>query len=187
MGLLVACASGYRDTRTQADHEREGRAMAERWNKKHPERAPEPAWSVRSATSLPEIEVAVVDEGPGWQVTVRNSRSDTITIVWDESSFVATSGRSLGRLLRGRTRRGDSALPQPPSPVAPGATASEWSIAEEVADLPIVGAAGVPRETGDPPARLVLVIETSSGKVTWIGEVVLVLDASPDAAGPSSP
>jgi hypothetical protein len=59
--------------------------------------------------------------GAGWTIGIKNETDASISILWDESTFVANGGSSQGRLIRGETRRMDVGRSQPPTPLAPKA------------------------------------------------------------------
>ncbi|NVB82444.1 MAG: hypothetical protein HOV81_28955 [Kofleriaceae bacterium] len=120
--------------------------------------------SSKPSDPLGQIEVKLESSGEGmWNITVANHHAAAVKILWDESSYVGTDGKSRGRLVRGETRRIDVGKPQPPTPVAPNATIEESVIPESYASD--VRASFEPDEKG----TMYLVIESSTGKHTWHG------------------
>ncbi len=118
----------------------------------------------KSSDPLGKIEVKLESNGEGmWNVTVANHQAAAVKILWDESSYVGADGKSLGRLVRGETRRIDVGKPQPPTPLAPNATIEEDVLPESYASD--VKASLEPDEKG----TMYLVIETNTGKHTWHG------------------
>lgn len=77
---------------------------------------------------------ALPDGNIGWLLSIRNDTDEALSVVWDESSFVAGTGRSLGRLVPGATRRMNIGAPHPPEPLPPNATVDSLVIPSEVAD-----------------------------------------------------
>jgi hypothetical protein len=130
---------------------------------------------IRETESATDVDVHVkpADAGVGWIIVAMNLRErETIRLVWDESTFVTRSGRSLGRLIRGDTRiiHGDQV--QPASPIAPRARLVEYCVPEQLAghaDSRIVqGVSG----------ELRLVFDTDTGRTTWVGSVTLAPKSS---------
>lgn len=67
----------------------------------------------------------------GWTIVVANNSDERLSIVWDESSFVTAASDVMGRLIRGETRKIDSAKSQPPTPVPSHTRAREFVLAEK--------------------------------------------------------
>jgi hypothetical protein len=110
------------------------------------------------------IAVAIQPNGEnGWEVLVQNDSPGSIQLAWDRSSFVASDGSSLGRLVRAQTpyltdqHEVYTGYAQPATPIESGARADEWFTPEV-----FVGKRGAP-----PAGRLYLVFETTRGEQTW--------------------
>lgn len=69
-----------------------------------------------------------------WTIRVTNQRTDGIAIAFDASSYVESTGKSLGRLLRSDTKIMNMAISQPTDPVAAGATVERKVTAEACVD-----------------------------------------------------
>jgi hypothetical protein len=122
--------------------------------------------SDKSSDPLSGIEVKVESSGEGmWKVSVANHQKGTIQIAWDASSYVGADGKSLGRLIRGETRRIDVGKPQPATPVAPSASIEEDVIPESYTD-------DMARLKPDENGTMYLAFESESGKQTWHGHPV---------------
>jgi hypothetical protein len=86
--------------------------------------------------SVEGINVEIDSNGyTAFRIALENSRSETLSIVWDQSSFVAYDRRSLGRLVRGKTRMLDAARAQPNTPVPAGSFVVEVAIPEALLDF----------------------------------------------------
>lgn len=118
---------------------------------------------------LDGVEVSIEPSGvAAWNLTIRNARATAVSVVWDESSYVA-GGISAGRLIRGETRKIDVAKQQPNSPIAPNTALKEWVVPEKLAPM-LDGDA-----TLNPEAErgtLHLVFASDAGKETWSGAIV---------------
>lgn len=153
----------------------------------------------RTETVAPEAEIeglivkAVPAGAAAWRVTVQNETNDPVSLLWDESSFVTASGDSGGRLIRGETRRIDSAKAQPPTPVPAHARASEIVLIEKLAnseqleddyaDIDAKHGGVLPSMNKDIEdarvanrhtlrgGRIDLRIEIGGGKKTWTGRI----------------
>ena len=91
--------------------------------------------TVDTATAVDGVEVHATPFGAtGWTLRISNDTDGPVSVVWDESSGVASNGDSLGRLLRGETRKIDEANAQPPSPIAPHATLTQEILIEKLVD-----------------------------------------------------
>jgi hypothetical protein len=127
------------------------------------------------------VKVAAVPASlAAWMIAIKNTTSDSMLVVWDESSFVGSSGRAHGRLVRGVTRKVDTAKAQPPSPLPPGATVTELVLPEDflgqveledkvVYETPDVALrrAQVLKELDG--GHLYVALQTASGKESWSG------------------
>jgi len=129
------------------------------------------AATVKPVREVPGLDVSVAPSGNvGWQVNVRNTGSSSTKLVWDESTYVSTSGKTLGRLLRGQTKKIHSDRAQPPTPIPPGSTLSEWCVPEDHAD--VVGWGNPKVDNPEAAGRLILVFEFDGGqKKRWEGSV----------------
>lgn len=172
------------------------------------QRAPMPPIERREAIveerSIAEISVEIQPVGAAaWSVTVGNEGDDTISVLWDESTVVLANGNSVGRMIRGETRRVDTAKTQAPSPVPPHARNTEEILAEKIvgeedAERQVVSdmknwgrppgymlpryikrvvAAREAREQALVGAHLYLVVQMPSGKKTWAGRIEHVAPA----------
>lgn len=124
--------------------------------------------------TLAGIEVKIEPEGlVAWVVSAKNLRDSPVRLLWDESTFVDTDGRSYGRLLRGRTKVIDETKPQLATHIIPDAYIVEWCVPEF-----LLGARVVTTKEGgrnysamDPVrkgvGRMVLVFETAAGREVW--------------------
>jgi hypothetical protein len=144
--------------------------------------------SVSAAHGVDGLEVTARPSGNvGYTICVTNRTRETVKLLWDESSYVASDGRSLGRLIRGQTRQMDTAKAQPPSPIAPGATFEEWCVPEGHVEYVgvhygVFGGWAVPKVANPhASARLLLSFEMEDGRRDrWEGSVRFH-DASADA------
>ena len=145
--------------------------------------------TVNEITPVAGMEVAVAPAGvAAWRVSLKNNNPAAISIVWDESSFVSSTGVA-GRLIRGETRTLDSANPQPPSPVPPGSSYVGILLAEKLMDEEeaeakygnkylSTGAAQIfldhrkKRDAYIVGGKINLVVSADDGKKTWTGAVV---------------
>lgn len=81
------------------------------------------AQTVREVTPVTGIVVTAAPVGAaGWRIQIANSTDAVMSILLDESTFVASTGEAGGRLISGSTKRMDTAKAQPPAPLAPHAT-----------------------------------------------------------------
>lgn len=161
-----------------------------------PETRPVPplerAEAVSEEVGIPAVTVAAVPAGAfGWKITINNTTNGMISVLWDESTFVASDGESLGRLIRGETRRIDAANAQPAAPVAPHASITQVVLVEKTIDVEELEAKyaehssrrfankfvdGIEARRRELAAlrigaRLIISIQLSNGKKTWTGRV----------------
>lgn len=150
--------------------------------------------AVTAEKSIPDFEVKATQAGAaGWRVVVVNNTPAIATVVWDESTFVTSAGRSAGRLINIDTLRIDTSRAHPPSPVAPGASVTEIVVPESlladeelevtaeklrrekgVEDKPLVDdlvRARVTRAARILGGKLYVTIQGAAGKQTWSGVV----------------
>lgn len=145
------------------------------------------------------FEVVVKPVGASaWRVSVKNNTDSVSSLLFDESSFVASTGMAAGRLINGNTRKIDSAKTQPPIPVPPGAAVTEWALPEKMITFEeqeekfaeytgrwvraslgaAVDAEREKREKLLVGGKLFVTIQTASAKLTWRG--VVVADPQPE-------
>lgn len=111
---------------------------------------------VTTLQAVPNMDVEISRvQGPWWKVTAENHAPDAAKLIWNDSAYVATTGRA-DRLVRGRTRWSNTDRSQPDSPIPPGARLEEEFISEV-----FVSGSGGRNRPGDPErdARIVLVFE----------------------------
>lgn len=142
--------------------------------------------------------VAKPSGAAGWEIGVRNGTEASASLLWDESSFVASTGMAAGRLINGSTRKMDTAKAQPGSPIPPGAAVREIVFPEKfiqaeedeakVAEYrgqafskALVDGVNAERRRRYElivGGKLYVTINTAAGKQTWVGTVVM-----PNTAG----
>jgi hypothetical protein len=93
-----------------------------------------------------------------------------LSLVWDESSFVAGDGQSWGRLVPGGTRMIDVEKAHPSAPLAPHATVTERVVPETKVDINGFGFEYDLR-TELNGGRLYVTLQFPAGKKTWIGAI----------------
>lgn len=130
-------------------------------------------WKTEISTyqPVPGVNVTIQHaQGAFWLLTATNQASSTVLLNWDESAYVSTTGVS-SRLVRGKTRVLHSGQAQPSAPIPPGATISEYVIAESQIDAAKTGIMPPP---GDPtkPGRFVLTFEINDRKQTYEARVL---------------
>lgn len=136
--------------------------------------------------------VGAPDGAAAWSLRLKNTTDDSMSVLWDESSFVASTDDSMGRLIRGETHKIDLAKTQPPSPLAPHAAITETIFVEKFVD--VEETEQVARKSSDEGilsrddrnrflnyreklatsivgGHLYLVVLTDDGKHTWSGVV----------------
>jgi hypothetical protein len=97
---------------------------------------------------------------------------EAIRVRWDESAYVSPDGVAQGRLIRGKTKRGNIDREQPPTPVPPGASIAEWCLPEAHAEgFDAAGALQVFSLEPDVTGRMFLALESVRGPESWQGEV----------------
>jgi hypothetical protein len=123
-----------------------------------------------------------------WRIAIKNDTEAQMSVLWDESSFVGSTGESGGRLIRGSTRKMDVAKAQPPTPLPGMSHINELVLVENLtnAEEGEARAAGqsYPRslvekivELRERTQRMILgghlrvTIQTSAGNKTWKGVV----------------
>lgn len=123
------------------------------------------------------VSVAVTYQGGVfYRVQVKNLTSSSITLSWDRSTYVTTSGQSI-RLLRILDRGSlppQTGFPQADSPIAPGSRLAANFIGESWVRLAQQGITPKPWD-GLKRARIYLVFNVKNKQVEWQGEVVFVL------------
>lgn len=137
------------------------------------------------------IEIAVSGEGlrkAGWQIAVKNTRDESVRLVWDESSYVTVDGISAGRMLNGETRVINSDQAQPATPIPPGSTVVVYGVPQGMTTEHGLGYQTDDGKVG--VGRMYLVFESDTGKATWEGAIsfggaapppVIATDASADS------
>lgn len=97
--------------------------------------APQRTETVSTETAVEGLTINALPIGAAaWRIVVENNTDAPVSVLWDESSFVASNGDSGGRLIRGETRRMDVAKAQPPTPVAAHARVSETILVEKLTE-----------------------------------------------------
>src|ERR1700733_4828301 len=137
-----------------------------------------------------DITVDIAPNGAvAWVVTAHNNRDDTVKLLWDESSFVDSNGRSYGRLIRGQTRVMDQTRPQMPSVMAPPATIQEFVVPESPPEWKTdptnnTGSGPLPAAVTKGVGRMYVVFE-SDKKETWEGALSFDGSALPQPRVPA--
>lgn len=157
--------------------------------------------TVRTEKPVEGLRVEVRPTGAtAWLIGFKNETDTAMTVVWDESSFVTSTGEAGGRLIRGSTRRMDVGRSQVGSPLPPRAVLAETAFVERMIRSEELeakyGQRALPpdlrerliqsrtdRERLVIGGRLHLTLETPAGKQTWTG----LVEAGPSAEAPSSP
>ncbi len=135
-------------------------------------------WTPRSETyqvtqSPDGVTVAAEPDGNiGWKLSIQNNTDEPLSIAWDESTFTARSGRSLGRLVPGTTRRMDLRASHPPEPLPPHATVSAVVIPTDAAEAYTHRPYGEDFASALRGGRLLLTIHGSEAKTTWQATVI---------------
>lgn len=130
--------------------------------------APARPGGLNVVAALDGITISVEPSGSAaWNLRIRNGRATAVSVVWDESSYVA-DGESFGRLIRGETRKIDTGKQQPASPIAPNTMLKEWVIPEKFA--PILESDGTLTPEMD-LGTLHVVFVGDAGKETWSGQM----------------
>lgn len=109
--------------------------------------------------------------GTFYAVTVSNDTGGVVKLIWDDSAYVYTSGRSC-RLIRGETRKIHTGLAQPASPIPPGASMTELFIPEGMTDN--AGAWGVYPENPNRPAQVHLTFEVAGDRKVWSSDITFM-------------
>ena len=144
---------------------------------------------VEPASVIDGVDISAEPVGlTGWEVSVKNATAGTIAVVWDESTFVTGARKAGGRLIRGTTKRIDTAKAQPPTPVPASAELTESVFPELLVRYEEFEEKLTDREW--PPqalakgrrfredvskmidgGELLVVVNTAAGKQTWSGRV----------------
>ena len=127
--------------------------------------------TVTHMDNVPGIDASVEHrQGTLWQVKAKNTSNQPAKLVWDESSYVSTSGES-SRLVRGKTRVIHSGQTQPPSPIPPNATITELFVPEM--HISSSGASFYTPAPSDPSqeAQIYLMFEVNGRKTPWTARV----------------
>jgi len=123
--------------------------------------------------SVPQLSVVVsYIGGVFWQAKIANNSDATVKLIWDESAYVNSKGKST-RLIRGQTRKLHSAQAQPSSPIPPGALLVESFTGEALAQF--AGSYIIPKpENPSAKGRMYLSFEIDGNKYTWEGSVAFI-------------
>lgn len=110
-----------------------------------------------------------------YQVQVRNSLPTTISLSWDDSSYVTTAGQSvrLVRLLDRAKLPANLHAPQADSPIAPGSSLTADFTGESWGGLAKAGRTPRPADMLK-KARIFLQFNVKGKLVDWRGEVVFL-------------
>lgn len=126
--------------------------------------------NISEAKAVPSLSVTVTYlGGVFWEAKVKNNSAETVKLIWDESAYVNSVGKST-RLIRGQTRKLHSAQIQPASPIPPGALLTESFTAEALASY-ASSYVQPPLENPDGIARIYLSFEASGETYTWEGAI----------------
>lgn len=119
------------------------------------------------------------DNGLFFHVQVQNSLANTITLIWDESSYVNTRKESI-RLIRITDRNNLPASLRPPqadSPIAPDSELQADFMGESWIELARSGGLPKPKD-GMKRAKIYLRFNIKGKRVDWQGEVAFVAKKS---------
>lgn len=156
----------------------------------------DPPKLVRSETVATEkaidgFDIEAVPAGAaGWKIHIVSKVDAVSSVVWDESTFVGSEGRSYGRLVVGETKRMDTAKAHPNLPVAPHADVVQFVVVENLVDQERLEADVIEkygrmdsyrikkleelravREKAIVGGKLYVTVSGPSGKQTWAGVV----------------
>lgn len=124
---------------------------------------------IKVETAVPGLTVQTEAAGfTAWKLTAKNDSNDSMSILWDESSFVAGDGTSWRRLIPGNIRRMDLEKPHAPTPLAPHSTLIETVYSEFTANIERYEYDMRHELNG---GRLYLAVAGSAGRRTWTGSV----------------
>lgn len=145
---------------------------------------------VETSSGVDGVYIAATPSGAaGWTLTVTNNTPAVMTVHWDESTFVASTSEGAGRLIRGETRKIDSANQQPATPVAPGSTLRQSVVVEKMIDAEELEAEIAKKRLRSPDVvqriaktrasrnallvggTLHVTVQVADGKKTWSGIV----------------
>lgn len=122
---------------------------------------------------IEKVPVAVsFQDGAFFRVKVKNNLPVTIKLLWDESTYVNTSGESV-RIIRVPDRQNlpdNTSLPQADSPIASGSQMQADFAGESWIGLVRRGGTPKPREDFR-KARINLLFNINGRRVDWRGEV----------------
>jgi len=125
---------------------------------------------------IEKVPVAVsFQDGVFYRVKVNNNLPTSIKLLWDESVYVNTSGKSVRviRVLDRRNLPGNLSLRQADSPIAPGSQLQADFAGESWIELVRRGGTPKPRESFR-KARIHLLFNINGKRVDWRGEVAFV-------------
>lgn len=93
----------------------------------------ERAERVTTESAIDGLQIEAVPSGAaGFTLRIKNESDQSGSIIWDESTLVASTGESAGRLIRGETRRMDVNNAQPPTPLPANAAIVQLVFAEKM-------------------------------------------------------
>ncbi len=125
---------------------------------------------------IEKVPVAVTfHNGAFYRVRVSNTLPVTISLLWDESTYVNSGGESV-RIIRVPDRRrlpDKPCLPQADSPIAPGSQLQADFAGESWIELARRGGAPRPKDNFS-KARINLLFSINGKRVDWRGEVAFV-------------
>lgn len=115
------------------------------------------------------------EDGKFYRVQVQNTLPTTISLMWDESTYVNTRRESI-RVIRIPNRKNLPLHPhrqQADSPIAPGSQLQADFMGESWIDLARSGSVPKPKDNFK-KARIYLVFNIKGKRVEWQGEVAFV-------------
>ena len=149
--------------------------------------------TVEGDAEIDGFELVAVPEGAAaWRLQIRNNTNALASVLWDESTFIASTGLAAGRLVTGSTRKIVVAKAQPSAPVPPGASIIEWVVPEKLVYaeeeeakieeasesrwlthqlVASINDARAKRYRLIVGGKLYVTIQTVNGKLTWTGVV----------------
>ncbi len=122
--------------------------------------------TVESTSRIAGLDIEVSRAGNDfWRVSAKNNTRYPVSLIWDESSYISTTGNS-SRLVRGKTRVIHSGQAQPASPIPPDSLLNEVFIREG-----LVGRTNAfyatPVGNPDNAARIYLMFDVNGKRIPW--------------------